>query len=64
MSNIILNEPINTKDGKTLILTTITRLGFELFGIIIEDRGGIEVRTFNDETIARLAMHKLINRSE
>ncbi len=55
-----LNEPIAHK-GNIYILIQTEKLGFDLYGIIIRyDDRNAELRTFNDITIARLTLNRLL----
>ena len=55
-----LNEPIAHK-GKIYMLVQTEKLGFDLYGIIIQyDNKNAELRTFNDITIARMTLNNLL----
>ncbi len=62
MVNIELNDDIVY--GKNIYrLVSLRKLGIDLYGILIKtEKGGSELRTFNDLTIAKLALFNIINK--
>lgn len=63
MEHIKLNDSVISGD-KTYTLVSVKKCGFEMFGVKVESKGKTELRTFFNDTIARLTMYKLINETK